>query len=197
MAVRAWLASDGTVAASPLVGRANRLHYMHKQEARSQFGLRGMLWFVVACSAYFSQLTAFPRLWSDDVSNWRNISAILVAWLVLGAFLLTKVVRGMIVAHCSAPGLVLFITLFFALPDSLRRPGGLSAILTGLGDFAKVFAVACSVSSLVSFPASVARMVFAAIRSRFQGSETSQAATVVNDAPTRPARSGPAGTPWA
>ncbi len=95
----------------------------------AQFGLRGMLWLVVACSAYFSQMTALPRLWSDDISNWRNISAILVASFVLGAFLLTKGGRGMIVAHCSAPGSVLFITIFIALPDSLRRPGGLSAIL--------------------------------------------------------------------
>ncbi len=136
---------------------------------RAQFGLRGMLWFVAACSAYCSQLAALPHVAAlphlvDDVElAWRSVATFFVAWLVLGAFLLTKGVQGMIVAHCTAPALALVL----AVPMVINRPSA----------FVQALAIACFVSSLVSFPASVLRMVVVAIRRHFQRVQRGQAAT--------------------
>jgi uncharacterized membrane protein len=141
-------------------------------DAPAQFGLGGMLWFVVACSAYCSQLAACPQLFTQ----WRSVLAIFVAWLILGAFLLTKGVRGMIVAHCAAPVLVLAVCLLGVLITP-------HLVLADFGAFLRALAVVCLVSSLVSFPASVVRLVLVAIWGRFQGTGKSPASTRVTDAP--------------
>ncbi len=120
-----------------------------------QFGLRGMLWFVTACGAYFAQFAALSQL--DGQSRWRCEFAILVAWLVLGAFLLTKGVRRLIVAHCVGPALALFIKLLTF--DTSGR------VISGL-TLAQVLAAGCFVSSLISFPVSIMRMVCVAVMRR-------------------------------
>ena len=110
----------------------------------AQFSVRGMLWFVTACGAYCTQFAALSQL--DDQRLWRCEFAILAAWLVLGVFLLTKGVRGLIVAHCVGPALALFIKFLTCDTSGL--------VISGLS-FTQVLAAGCFVSSLVSFPASI------------------------------------------
>ncbi len=128
----------------------------------AQFSVRGALWFTVACSVYCSQFVALPQF--DSRSWWRSVVAIFVAWLVLGLFLLAKGVRGMIVAHCFMPVVVLFFGLvafpwFWSTGRSLQDLRG----------FIQTLAIVCLVSSSLSFPASVVRMVCRAVWRRFGG----------------------------
>ncbi len=100
-----------------------------------QFSVRGMLWFVTACGAYCTQFAALSQL--DDQRLWRCEFAILAAWLVLGVFLLTKGVRGLIVAHCVGPALALFLKLLTS---------GTSGLVISGFTFAEVLAVGCFIS---------------------------------------------------
>ena len=130
----------------------------------AQFSLRGTLWFIVACSVYCSQFAALRQI--DSRSWWRSVLAIFVAWLVLGVFLLAKGVRGMIVAHCFTPVVILFFGLV-----SFPRFWSTGHSLEDLRGFMQTLAIVCLVSSSLSFPASVVRMVCRAVWRRFGGAK--------------------------
>jgi hypothetical protein len=89
----------------------------NSKPAPPQFTLRGMLWFVVAWSAYFAQFAAIREsqmaasdwegfswhlFFREDVSC-RFLITIIVSWILVGAFYLRMADRKMIVAHCAGP----------------------------------------------------------------------------------------------
>lgn len=75
--------------------------------ARFQFGLSSLLWFVLASAAYSSQLAfRFDSEWGQD---WRTPATVAIAWGVLGSFYLARNLRELFATHCL--GLVAYITL--------------------------------------------------------------------------------------
>jgi hypothetical protein len=137
---------------SELIALATRSNNDRPAEA---FSLRDLLWFVTTCGAYFAQFAALFQLGEQ---SWRRCAyGVLAAWLVLGALLLVKGVRGMIVAHCIGPVVALFIKLLAS---------GSSGLVVSGFSFEGVLAVGCFVSSLISFPASVVNSVAIAVRLR-------------------------------
>ena len=128
--------------------------------AAAQFGLRGLLWFVVACSAYCSQFAILREVDSGArPPGWSYILAIILAWLVLAAFHLTKGVRGMMVAHATGPTIMLLVMAVSSAGHDSMDP----KVLVGM------IAMGCFVSSLLSFPASVARTTVVALRKHHSG----------------------------
>jgi len=122
-----------------------------------QFSLPGLLWFVVACSAYFSMIGETIReLQNEHEPQWRLVTTILVCWAILFFFLRSKGVRGMLVAHCAMPTLVLILCAF-AGPKGSRLSDEAWELCVGL-------AIVCFATSLLTFPASVLRMVVVALR---------------------------------
>ena len=87
------------------------------QPVPAQFGLRGLLWFMLACSAYFAQLAVV--LHAEQLHTGRSgsgVLALLVGWLLLGAFYVRIRFRRALVIHCFAPAIVLvFLFLGFVL----------------------------------------------------------------------------------
>jgi hypothetical protein len=128
---------------------------------KPQFSLRGLLWFMVACSAYFSMLGATGRLAAGpqkpDAGPW--LVTVLVTWLILLLFLRTKGVRGMLVAQFVGP--IVGLGLSFLRLDNVQLSvfgfeGSLVATVL-------CCAVGCFVSSLLSFPLSVLRTIVLAL----------------------------------
>jgi len=138
-----------------------------KETPSRQFSLRGLLWFVVACSAYFSMLGETIRsLQSGHEPGWRSFTTVIVCWAILLLFLRSKGVRGMVVAHCTAPAFLLPFCLFFLVKSLVA--GEQISPLSVRGLFA-AFAVVCFVSALVSFPVSVLQMLLRAFASDRRG----------------------------
>jgi hypothetical protein len=136
--------------------------------AAAQFSLRGLMWFTLVCSAYFS-LFAVVR---DMVVNhhdptWTNIFTVFFAWFVLFIFYLTKGVRGMIVAHVIGPGFALLIAILklhiHTVSDGQTHSAGISSSY----DFFSHIAAGCFVSSMLSFPFTVIQFVTSALWKRY------------------------------
>ena len=79
----------------------------------AQFGLRGLLWFMVACSAYFAQLAIRARVLDsrDGLPLLSSVSTVAVGWLLLAAFYVRIRFRRALVIHCFVPGLILVCAL--------------------------------------------------------------------------------------
>jgi hypothetical protein len=105
-----------------------------------QFSLRSMLWFMVACSAYFAQLAAgveYNTHWETaDRPGGITGLTIVVAWLVLAVFYLQIRLRRILLIHgfalfCIVPFIIFFL---FMAPDLFFREFDvlLEALLAGL-----------------------------------------------------------------
>jgi hypothetical protein len=126
-----------------------------------QFSLRSLLWFVVACSAYFSMLSATSKLLaSRELNAGPWLVTVFVTWLILFFFLHTKGVRGMLTAHFIGPA----VGVLLLLPPTSIFIEDKGRQVEPLLLFAMSGAAGCFVSSLISFPASVLRMVVLALR---------------------------------
>ena len=129
---------------------------------KPQFSLRGLLWFVAAFSAYVSMLAETAR-WAgshpEDELTRPWIVTLFATWAILFLFLRSRGVRGMLVAHCAGPvvGLV-----FVPLQTVFRQAGPHDWLLSNFGPIV----TGCFISSLISFPISVLRMVVLAVRRR-------------------------------
>jgi hypothetical protein len=142
------------------------------QDNPTQFSLRGLLWFMLVASAYFSQFPAMAQMatvrrdpW-DDPAGWRFMATAVVTWTLLAIFYRNRRVRGMMVAHCAGPVAVLsylFIALLVLLVALIRQD---LPEIPGVGQLLFPIAIGCFVSSLVGFPCSVVQMVGRAFRDR-------------------------------
>ena len=87
-----------------------------KRDAPRQFSLRGLLWFVVACSAYFSNVVLFRQGYGEPPSlDWRGALSVIVVWLLLGVFYRKNRLRGAMLVHCLFPATM---AVLFGVPRS-------------------------------------------------------------------------------
>ena len=128
-----------------------------KRYAPRQFSLRGLLWFVVACSAYLSQFqpdlfTSSPLGDGWEQVGWHGVSTVMVPWLLLAAFYVRTRLHPAFAVHCAGPVLALTITMLLVIsePDEFRNPGKNLGMAPVSG---------CFVSTTISFPVSVLMMV--------------------------------------
>ena len=133
-----------------------------------QFSLWGLMWFMLAASVYFSQIPLFPMpLWDWDF-NAYTVVTVLVAWFVLGAFYLRCRLKGAVVVHCFALGLVL---LFLLMPVFLVGPIGilshLDEILSELDEIGEVLIRSLYAGNVCSFPAAVLMLLVVAFEGAF------------------------------
>ena len=129
--------------------------------APRQFSLRGLLWFVVACSAYFSQFrsdlfTSSPLGDGWERVGWHGVSRVMVPWLLVAAFYVRTRLRAAFAVHCTGPVLAFTITMLLLITEPDRFRNG--SMTLGMGP---VFG--CLVSTTISFPVSVLMMVIPAI----------------------------------
>jgi hypothetical protein len=129
-----------------------------KPHEQRQFGLGGLLWFVVACGAYVSQFqlelfTSSPLGGGWERVGWRAVSTVMVPWLLLAVFYVWIGLRPAFTVHCAGPVLTAIIMTLLLL---ISQPGGFRDPIRALG-MAPVFG--CLVSSTVSFPASILMML--------------------------------------
>ena len=105
------------------------------QPAPSQFGLRSLLWFTVALSAYFAQFAVVFR----DVGSFDapDDIAVTVVWLVLAVFYLRGRFHHAMVIHCAGLGIGLIVVAFARLVPSAP-------------DLIRLLSACCFIGSLVS-----------------------------------------------
>ncbi len=70
--------------------------------APRQFSLRSLMVFVAVCAVYCSQ---FALIWMvrGDVTSWRGVATVGLAWLVLAFFYFRQKLFAVLSIHCLAP----------------------------------------------------------------------------------------------
>ena len=114
-----------------------------------QFSLRGLLWFMVACSAYFSNFVFVQEaLRMPQSLGWSGAVSVIILWLLVGAFYLRNRLTAAMVFHGFTPTVLVVLGCCGLL--------GIGASLGDIAVFLKFVAtLGCSVSTLFSFPVSV------------------------------------------
>ncbi|MBC8869757.1 MAG: hypothetical protein H8E44_10085 [Planctomycetes bacterium] len=148
-----------------------------------QFNLRDMFSFVLACGVYFAVIGSLWRayetgswLYRKELVSNRIILAVTVAiaWIVLWLLYRKWGLRHASIVHIAGPGLclallLLFFIIGFGVWIASAQPGELSRIdqddIRGPLVFATTAVlVACGISTLVSFPASIVMRVYLTTR---------------------------------
>ena len=70
--------------------------------APAQFGLRGLIWFMVACSVYFAQLAFVLKAGGVEESlTLPNMATVAIGWLLLAIYYLRIHFRLALIVHCA------------------------------------------------------------------------------------------------
>lgn len=132
-------------------GPANNSQHARGRAAPPQFALRDLLWFVVACSAYFAQFrsdlfTGAPLGDGWERVGWHGILRVMVPWLLLAVFYVRTRLHPALAIHCAGPVLAFAIALLvLSDPEQSRNAARTLALGPVFG---------CLISTTVSFPAS-------------------------------------------
>ncbi|MBN2581069.1 MAG: hypothetical protein JXB10_18950 [Pirellulales bacterium] len=124
----------------------------------TQYGLSGLLWFVLVCSAYFSLIAVFRSIVIEKHPiTTGSLFAVYFAWGVIFVYYSAKRVRGMLVAHCTGP----IMAELIALSEFSRGQFGILGNMqcSTFMAFLIYLAVGCWISSLLSFPFTVIRLI--------------------------------------
>lgn len=161
---------------------AQTAHTLPSDGAGRQFGMRGLLSFMLACSLYLALIVALRDLfrWGDPWSRYpfpiAAAAVIPVVWFALWWLYWRWGLRHAIIVHAAGPilfgGFVIVASLFAVLVilnDALAHGTQLRPDLDELRDFGNLVVLSlyygCTVSTLVSFPAAIVMLLYLATKS--------------------------------
>ena len=127
----------------------------------AQFGLRGLIWFMVACSVYFAQLAFVLKAGGVEESlTLPNMATVAIGWLLLAIYYLRIHFRLALIVHCAGLGTNLLIVV---LMSPLWLFASDSILLRAL-DIVRILLIGGLVGSLTSLPTTMVLMIARASR---------------------------------